>query len=55
MEFDEESLIIEVEKYRVLYDVSHQRYYDSKMKDNAWQEISERLNTEGESIDYIFL
>uniref|UniRef100_A0A0A9Y108 Transcription factor Adf-1 n=1 Tax=Lygus hesperus TaxID=30085 RepID=A0A0A9Y108_LYGHE len=45
----EEALILEVKKYKVLYDMADRFYYDTNAKDNAWQEISERLDTEAEA------
>jgi hypothetical protein len=43
----DEKLICEVQKYSYLYDIGHKYYYDSVMKENAWEEISETLNKQG--------
>jgi len=40
---ENEKLIQEVEKYRHLYDHSHQDYKDVIMKGNSWNTISETI------------
>lgn len=44
---DEETLIIEVQKYNILYDTSHPHYKDTNRKDKAWNEIAEVLGVDG--------
>lgn len=43
----EEKLIEEVRKYEHLYITTHKHYYGVSMKDNAWREIAETLNSNG--------
>lgn len=45
---DEELLISEVEKHRIIYDSTHPFYKDTVKKDNTWTSISARLGVDGE-------
>ena len=40
----DEELINNVYQYEILYDISHQYYYDVVRKENAWEEIAENLS-----------
>ena len=33
--------------YEILYDISHQHYYDTVRKENAWEEIAQTLKLQG--------
>lgn len=43
----EEKLINCVYQYEILFDISHQHYYDNVRKENAWEEIAETLKLQG--------
>lgn len=44
---DEERLILEVQKYPQLYDVSHKYYKDNVRTDKLWRTISEEMDLPG--------
>jgi hypothetical protein len=46
----EETLISAVQDYSIIYDSSHNFYYDSVRRENAWTEIGETLNKTGRLI-----
>lgn len=52
---DEELLISEVEKHRIIYDSTHPFYKDTVKKDNTWTSISARLGVDGELITCKYL
>ena len=43
----EEKLINCVYYYEIFYDISHQHYYDTVRKENAWEEIAQTLKLQG--------
>ena len=45
---DEEKLIIEVEKHKMLYDKRNADYFDSDKKAKIWEEIGNMLGFDGE-------
>ena len=46
--FDDEKLIIEVEKHTILYDKRNQHYFDTDRKAKVWGEIGEVLGVDGD-------
>lgn len=52
---DNEKLIEFVRDYKYLYDLSDKRYSDNQKKDQAWNEIGIKLNSDGEYIFYFYL
>lgn len=43
---DEETLILEVESHKILYDPSHPYYKDVRRKDKTWAEIARVLEVD---------
>ncbi|KAG8301391.1 hypothetical protein J6590_054312 [Homalodisca vitripennis] len=41
---EDEALIVCVQDYPNIYDLSHPKYHDKNVKLNCWKEIGERLN-----------
>lgn len=52
---DNEKLIEFVRDYKYLYDLSDKRYSDNQKKDQAWNEIGIKLNSNGEYIIYFIV
>lgn len=52
---DDEKLIEHVRKYPELYDMTHQKYLDTKFKTSIWTLIGNELNETGEYIFYFIL
>ena len=50
---DTEKLILEVEAYPIIYDVSHANYKDNHKKEKAWKEIAAVFGVDGK--DFYFL
>ena len=46
----DEKLIDCVRQYDILYNISHQHYYDTLRKENAWEEIAQTLNSQGKKV-----
>lgn len=46
----DEILVLEVEKYPVLYDKSNKHYKNKIMKNQLWVEIGAKLNSDAESV-----
>lgn len=50
-----EKLIELVSEYKFLYDMNDCKYSDSQRKNEAWQEIAEKLHVTGKHIIYLFM
>ncbi|CAI6376018.1 unnamed protein product [Macrosiphum euphorbiae] len=49
MAMSEEQLIVLVQQYKHLYDISDSNYHNNLIKDNSWEEIGKMLSTTGEA------
>jgi len=47
MAMSEEQLIVLVQQYKHLYDISDSNYHNNLIKDNSWEEIGKILSTTG--------
>ncbi|XP_046685939.1 transcription factor Adf-1-like [Homalodisca vitripennis] len=46
---EDEALIVCVQDYPNIYDLSHPKYHDKNVKLNCWKEIGERFNQPGDN------
>lgn len=51
---DEEKLILLVQKYACLYDISSSHYSDQQRKNSAWDEISRIISCSGKCVIYLY-
>lgn len=47
----DEKLIVLVSQYEVLFDIGHKFYYDTRRKENAWEEIAKQMEISGKKTD----
>lgn len=45
--FNEENLLIYLQNEPCLYDITKRDYHDRLMKQNAWERIAQKLNSNG--------